>query len=92
MIQVKRLVLDILKPHQPNALDFARAIAAHGPDYRVRLTVQEVDEKTESIQLVIEGNDIQFEALAETISSNGASLHSIDEVEVRSGTHSGGDE
>ena len=88
MIQVKRLVLDILKPHQPNALDFARAIAAQGPDYRVHLAVQEVDEKTESIQLVIEGSDIQFEAVAATISSNGASLHSIDEVEVCSSVSS----
>ncbi|MDH3600780.1 MAG: DUF211 domain-containing protein [Candidatus Tectomicrobia bacterium] len=92
MIQVKRLVLDILKPHQPNALDFARAIAAQGADYRVHLTVQEVDEKTESIQLVIEGNDIQFEAVAETISSHGASLHSIDEVEVCSHSHPGSGE
>ncbi len=87
MIQVKRLVLDILKPHHPNALDFAKAIAEYGDGYRVHVTVQEVDEKTESLQVLVEGEDIQFATVVETITQNGASLHSIDEVEVRSTTH-----
>ena len=39
MVNVKKLVLDILKPHQPNALDFSRTIAEVGTNYRVRLTV-----------------------------------------------------
>ena len=42
----------------------------------------ERDEKTESTVLVITGRDIQFEAIEEAIKRMGASLHSIDEVEV----------
>ena len=84
MVQVKRMVLDVLKPHLPNGLEFAKAIAAHGIDYRVVFTVQEVDEKTETVQIVIEGKDIDFDAITETITSLGGSLHSIDEVEVSS--------
>ena len=82
MVLVKRLVLDVLKPHTPNSLDFAKALAEQGGGYRVNFTVMEVDEKTETVMIVVEGEDIQFEAINETINSLGGSLHSIDEVEV----------
>jgi hypothetical protein len=89
MVAVKRIVLDVLKPHQPNALDFSRNIAAVGPDYRVRLTVIEMDENTETLQMVIEGGAIDFDALQSAISAMGGSLHSIDEVEVLNETEPG---
>ena len=82
MTCLKRLKLDVLKPHQPNVLELARAIAGLGAGYRVSVTVQEVDEKTETIVAVVEGEDILFEEIARTIAENGGSLHSIDEVEV----------
>ena len=46
MTKTRRLVLDVLKPQQPNALDFSSAIAALGSDYLVKLTVTEVDKST----------------------------------------------
>ena len=84
MVLVKRLVLDVLKPHKPNGLEFAKAIAEQGVDYRVNFTVQEVDEKTETVQIVIEGDDVDFDVITDTIANLGGSLHSIDEVEVSS--------
>jgi hypothetical protein len=82
MIHVKRLVLDVLKPHHPNALEFARAIAETGSDCRVQVTVLEVDEKTETLQVVVTGSDLDFERVHAAIGQYGGSLHSIDEVEV----------
>lgn len=82
MVSVRRIVLDILKPHQPNALEFSRAIAEAGVDYRVRLTVLEVDENTETIQVEVQGSAVDFEMIESAITSIGGSLHSIDEVEV----------
>jgi hypothetical protein len=82
MVLVKKVVLDVLKPHQPNALEFSRAIAIVGDDYRVCLTVVEMDEKTETLQLEIEGDSVDMDAIESAISSMGASLHSIDQVEV----------
>ena len=82
MASVKHLVLDVLKPHQPNILEFARAIAALGEGYRVDIHVLEVDEQTETLQVVIEGNDLSFDLISAAINENGASLHSIDEVSV----------
>ena len=82
MVSVKRVVLDVLKPHQPNALEFSRAIANVGDGYRVCLTVVEIDENTETLQLEIEGNSVDLEAVERVITGMGASLHSIDQVEV----------
>lgn len=89
MVSVKRVVLDVLKPHQPNALDFSRAIASIGENYSVHLTVLEMDEKTETLQIEVTGDAIDFEKIESIISELGGSLHSIDEVEVRNETDAG---
>ena len=82
MSSVQRLVLDVLKPHQPNTLEFALAIAALGQDYRVDIQVLEVDEQTETLQLTIVGDSLEYNLISDVIKDNGASLHSIDEVSV----------
>lgn len=83
MLAVKRLVLDVLKPHHPNALEFCQSLAQAGDDYRVRLTVLEVDENTETLEIEIIAQSIDFEIVQAAISEIGGSLHSIDEVEVQ---------
>ena len=83
MIQLNRIVLDVLKPHHPDALEFARTIAACGQDLRVRLTVVEMDENTETLEVEVEGADIDMDRVREAITGLGGSLHSIDEVEVQ---------
>ena len=82
MTKTRKLVLDVLKPHQPDALDFSSALANLGADYRVKLTVTEVDKNTESTIVTIEGTDIHFDNIKAEIEKMGASVHSIDEVEV----------
>jgi len=82
MVHIKRVVLDVLKPHNPNALDFTTAIAEKVPDCRIKLTVTAMDEKTETVLLMIEGEQVQFNVISEVIGSLGGSIHSIDEVEV----------
>ena len=82
MVFVKKLVLDVLKPHVPYGLELARAIAEQGNDYHVTFVVKEVDKKTETVMITIVGEDIQFEAVESTIHALGASLHSVDEIEV----------
>lgn len=89
MIKVKKLILDILKPHQPNALEFASALAEQAGEIQITLRVVEVDEKTESVVAEIEGSDIDFESITAHIKELGASVHSIDEVQVVSSDKSG---
>ncbi|MDH5661338.1 MAG: DUF211 domain-containing protein [Gammaproteobacteria bacterium] len=85
MIYVKRIVLDVLKPHQPNGLEFTSAIAEQSPGAVVKLTVLEVDEQTETVAIAIEGDDLRYNEITEAITNMGATVHSIDEVEVESG-------
>ncbi len=85
MVNVKRIMLDVLKPHQPNGLEFTSAIAEQSPGARVKLTVIEVDEQTETVVIIIEGKDLRYNEITEAISNMGGTVHSIDEVEVESG-------
>ena len=82
MNKTRKLVLDILKPHQPDALKFSSTLADLGADYCVKLIVTEVDKNTESTIVTIEGADIHFDTIKEAVEKMGASVHSIDEVEV----------
>lgn len=86
MVNIKKIILDVLKPHQPNVLEFSQAIARTGSDYRVHLIVLEMDENTESIQIEISGSAIDFDVVQKAISDMGGSLHSIDEVDVHNET------
>jgi len=88
MVALKRILLDVLKPHNPNNLELAKAIAAIGADYRVCLAVDEMDEKTETIRIQIEAETVDFEAVQKAITAMGGALHSIDEVEVQGGFES----
>lgn len=85
MVHVKRIVLDVLKPHDPNGLEFTTAIAEKIPGCRIKLTVTAMDAKTESVILVVEGEDLHLQVISQVIGSLGGSIHSIDEVDVENG-------
>ena len=89
MVHIKRVVLDVLKPHSPNALDFTTAIAEKVPGCRIKLTVTAKDDKTETVLLIIEGEQVRFNVITEVITTLGGSIHSIDEVEVENGPPEG---
>jgi hypothetical protein len=82
MIAVKRVVLDVLKPHHPNALEFCQALSAAIEGSTVKVTVIAVDEKTESLEVSVEAALINFDLLQAVINKMGGALHSIDQVEV----------
>lgn len=79
---IRRLVLDVLKPHHPDSLELASSIADLHSSHKVFINVLEMDEKTETIELTILGEHIDFEQVRERIAEMGGSLHSIDQVEV----------
>ena len=85
MAKVKRIVLDVLKPHHPSILEFGQTLANLNENYRVKITVTGVDEKTESIIIELTGKALHFEYIVEAIAAMGGSVHSIDEVEVDGG-------
>jgi len=60
-----------------------REIASLGDDYRVRLRGDEMDENTQTLQLEISDEAIEMAPIEAAITSLGASVHSIDMVEVK---------
>ena len=54
--------------------------------HEIAARVEEIDENTESIVVVIEGHDIDFEGIDQAIKTMGGTIHSVDEVEVEGGT------
>jgi hypothetical protein len=82
-VKVKRLVVDSLKPLETPKLDLALALGrVEGVD-GVTLSVTEVDSKTETIRLLIDGQDINYDHVQDVFSVFGAAVRSIDEIEVR---------
>lgn len=82
---ITRLVLDVLKPHQPSIVEFAVALTKVKGVERVDSSVVEVDAETETIKVVVEGKDLEVDAIAEVIRDLGGVVHSVDAVvaEVR---------
>ena len=79
---VKKVVLDVLKPHQPQIPELAsKLVACHGVDH-VGIALAEIDQNTESIKVQVDGTDIRIDTLKKCIEDMGATIHSIDEVEV----------
>jgi len=87
MARLKLIVIDVLKPHQPNILELANALAQALGDCQVQIHVEEVDEKTESVTLQVRGPDVSFDVISATVAEYGGSVHSVDEVDVVGDQH-----
>ncbi|BAJ50441.1 conserved hypothetical protein [Candidatus Caldarchaeum subterraneum] len=75
-----RLVLDVLKPHKPGMVEFAQALTGLRGVTKVEVSIIEVDADTETVKLTVEGNNINFEQIANTVKQLGAAVHSVDQV------------
>jgi hypothetical protein len=80
MVGIKRLVLDVLKLHNPTIIEIAGAIGKLDGIDGVNISLYEVDQKTENVKITIEGDRIDFDTIKQTIEDYGAAVHSIDEV------------
>ena len=79
---IKHIVLDVLKPHQPPLPEFAKFLGEMDGVDRIDVSVVEMDEKTESLKIIIDGTNIDFEELRSHIAIQGAVIHSVDQVIV----------
>lgn len=77
---IKRLVLDVLKPHEPGLTDITTGLLDQLDVDGVTATAVEIDENVRTIRIVIEGGDLDLDEIDATISDLGASIHSVDQV------------
>lgn len=80
MAHIKRIILDVLKPHNPSILEIADRISNIDGISGVNISLEEMDAKTHSVKVTIEGTDIRYSLVQEAIGSCGAEIHSIDGV------------
>ena len=64
----------------PSILEIADRLGDIDGISGVNISLEEIDANTHSIKICIEGNDINYKKVEETIMDCGASIHSIDGV------------
>jgi hypothetical protein len=80
IVRIRRLVLDVLKPHQPRIDVIASAVAEILGVEAVNIIRTETDSSTEGITVTIVGENLIFEEIQEALRDYGCSIHSVDEV------------
>lgn len=80
-MKIRRLLLDVDKAiQQPEIVDIAKAIDVAPGVEALNITVTEIDVQTVGMDVTVEGNDIDLDALIRAIESTGAVVNSIDEL------------
>ena len=80
LTSIKRVILDVLKPHQPSIIDVAKIISGIEGISGVNISLEEVDAQTDSVKITIEGTDIDYNKVKDKLAECDAVIHSIDGV------------
>lgn len=80
--KIRVMVIDVLKPHKPNIVEFGQILCDCKSVQNVNISVYAIDEKTESVKVTLEGNEIDFPEIEKTIDDFGAVVHGVDKVVV----------
>ena len=77
---IRRLILDVLKPHKPNVVEVSEALSHLEGVEGVNIIINEIDQQVENAKVIIVGVSISFEDIQKKLEEFGATIHSIDEV------------
>ena len=77
---IRRLVLDVLKPHNPSVVELSEALSHLEGVEGVNVIIYEIDQQVENAKVIIAGSSIDFEIIKNKLEEMGATIHSVDEV------------
>jgi len=77
---IKRLVLDVLKPHNPDVIELSETLSRLEGVEGVNIIIYEIDQQVENAKIIIGGNNIDFESVKKKLEEMGATIHSVDQV------------
>ena len=80
MTRIRRLVFDVLKPHDPDPVVLARRVAEVTTVAGVNVTLVETDREVQNVKLTVEGDDVDPSAVEVAVADLGGTVHSIDEA------------
>ena len=78
--KIRVIEVDVLKPHKPNIVELGKALCDLKSVDTANISVYAIDEKTESIKVILEGESIDFGEVEKTNDSYGAVIQSVDKV------------
>lgn len=76
---LRKLILDVLKPHEPNIAVFSEKISGVDGIEGVNVSLYEIDRDVENVKVTIRG-ELDFDKIENKIKDIGASIHSVDEA------------
>jgi len=77
---LRRLVLDVLKPHKPSVVELSLELSRLKGIEAVNVIMNEIDQQVENVKIIVAGPNINFESLKNKLEEMGATIHSVDEV------------
>lgn len=80
MAELRKLVLDVLKPHTPDIVSFAKELAALEGIDGVNISLYEIDKEVENVKITVLGRFLDMSRIKDIIVDAGGTIHSIDEV------------
>ena len=80
MAPVRRLVVDVLKPHDPPLLEFAKRLGDVDSVQGVSASLIELDNEVQNVKLTFEGEAVDFDAVEAAVERLGGTVHSVDQV------------
>ena len=80
MGNLRRLVLDVLKPLEPSIVELVQLLAELEGVDGANISIYEIDRRVENAKITIEGHDLRYDDISRVIDENGGAIHSIDEV------------
>ena len=81
---IRRLIIDMLIPHHPEVIEYAQRISSLNGTDGVALQVVEHDERTKTIEMTVEGDDLSLNSIKKIVEELGGSVHSVDMVSAGS--------
>lgn len=80
MGNLRRLVIDVLKPLEPSIVELVQILAELEGVDGVNISIYEIDRRVENAKITIEGRKLPYEGIIGLIEQNGGAVHSVDEV------------
>ena len=80
MGNVRKIVLDVLKPHKPNIVAYSEKLSAIKDVTGVSIFLNEVDQETENVKVIVEGYRLSYPIIKKMIEDMARVVHSIDAV------------
>jgi hypothetical protein len=77
---IRRLILDVLKPHNPSVVELSLALSKLDGIEGVNVIIYELDQQVENAKIIIVGDNIDFDVVKKKLGEMGATIHSVDEV------------